>query len=355
MSWSPRVELTSLFAEVLDELAAALAEPACPRGPGMLRLAAADAALIGFENLSSALKSYARRIEGFGTAASPAPPVFAALAALARELTDGIEADFAAAALERALNESGSLVEAPRPAPVEPALPVLAAPPSAPVGPIPSAPVAPPLSVTPPSPPPAATGVSLFVETPPGGRTLGRAPEEALPPPPPATVRIYLETPGTAEPAGPAAGSLHGSLPVAPPPASSGGFELRPTVGALPVTRRALLADPAPVSRALLARMMRRLVWQVEELSGAVAALQALVIGVPDVLIVDAHRLPVAPRAIMDEGVARNVPVVFVVDESRPEEERALARAGAVLLRRPTDETALLRVLDNLRPTGGTA
>jgi CheY-like chemotaxis protein len=267
LSWSPNVEQRSLFAEILGEVARGFEEPGRPRGPGLLRLAAADAALLGYGNLSSSLKTLSGRLEVPGRPAPSASALARGLANLARELERDGE-------LDQELE------------------------------------------------------------------SLNGIPTEPADPPPP---RIYLESSPPPLPVFAAPGP---AAIASPAPAMASG--------------RALLLDPAPVHRAALARLLRRMRWDVRELDAAQPALEAVTRGEVDVLIVDARRMRLEPSALVAEvgrrAAGRPLPVVFLVEETRASEEQSLLRAGAsALLRRPTDETALRRTLDALRPPGGTA
>jgi CheY-like chemotaxis protein len=169
-----------------------------------------------------------------------------------------------------------------------------------------------------------------------------RAPGAGAPPQFP-SARVYIESP---PPPQPVRAPLGSTAAAGPAPGMAAG--------------RALLLDPAPLHRAALARLLRRLRWDVRELDSAQPALEAVALGQADVLIVDARRMRLEPAALVAEvgrrSAGRAVPVVLLVEDAHPAEERDLLRAGAAaLLCRPTDEAALLRVLNGLRPPGGAA
>jgi len=288
LSWSRNAELRNLFADILDEAARALEEPGGGRGAHVLRLAAADAALLGLDNLSVKLKTLSDRLSG---PAGPLPPedsLSRNLGTLARTLSLGGEVDRDLEALDRALSWRPAPAAAPAPGPpAEPAI--------------------------------------LEVPPPPAG---------------PAGARVYLEY----------------EAPEPRPAFSPGEAGPAPAVAA----GRALLVDPAPVSRGLLARMMRRLRWDVREMESLAPALEAVAQGQADVLLLEARRLRVPAAVVMDEvrrrSRGRPLPVVFVVEETRAQDEDELLRAGAAaLLHRPADEQSLRRTLDAVRPPGGSA
>ena len=328
MSWSPNNELRGLLAEVLGEVASGLLEPAGLRRSHLLRLAAADAALLGYDTLSDSLRSLSARLEVPGQPVSSPVAVVRALGSVAHALTRNGDA--------------------------EPKLPLLEVPD---LGPETLAPEN--LTLAGGGPTPAAGTPSA---------------PDARPPVPPAPVAqrdvappITTPIPAAAAPApepGPARASrvqmfFESEPPISPPAAPS-----VPAAAASPAPAmaagRVLLVDPAPLNRAALSRMLRRLRWDVRELDLVQPALEAVSRGEADALIVDARRLHLQPAALLSQvwrhAGGRALPVVFLVEGSAEREEEELLRVGAVAcLRRPTDEATLRRVLDVLRPAGGTA
>ncbi len=122
----------------------------------------------------------------------------------------------------------------------------------------------------------------------------------------------------------------------------------------------ALVLDPAPVTRALLARLLRKLSWEVTEFTWIGAALDAISRGEGLVLFVDVRHLKTRPRDVADEvrnrTGGRGLPMVFLVDPSVPEEAEAAREAGArALLQRPAEESELRNILENLTGPGGQA
>jgi CheY-like chemotaxis protein len=295
LSWSPSVELRSLFADVLGEAARCFEQPAAPRGPELLRLAAADAALLGYDTLSVSLKSLSGRFHESGRPAPPSAAVARGLDSLAHAVERGGQVTRELDSLNGILTERSPVIvpspdfgaSAPREAVPSPEAPVPAAPPAAPAA------------------------------------------------------RVYFES--------------------APPPRPS---VPAPAAAASPASAmaagRAVLVDPAPVNRAALARLLRRLRWDVREFDAVQPALEAVARGEADVLIADPRRLRLDPASLVAEvrrrAGGRTVPVAFVVEDSGARDEPDLLRAGAAtLVRRPTDEATLRRVLEALRPLGGSA
>jgi CheY-like chemotaxis protein len=319
LSWSPNADQRNLFVEILGEVARGFEEPGRPRGPELLRIAAADAALLGFEDLSSVLKGLSGRFQT-NHDSSPSPAALSrGLEQLARTLERG--GDVGAGL------ESLSSIES------EPKAPVVT--PSAPS--VPPAPAAPPARDEAPAPSTAAAPAA------PPAREAASAPSVDPAPAPGGTVRIFLES---APPPPPVSAGPTPASAWSPAPAMAAG--------------RALLVDPAPVHRAVLARLMRRMRWDVRELDAAQPALEAVFRGEADVLIVDARRLRLEPGSLVAEvrrrSGGRAVPVVFLVEDGHARDEQDLLKAGAAaLLRRPTDETALRRTLDSIRFPGGNA
>lgn len=286
MSRSPTVELRSLLAEVLGEAARAFEEPSGPRGPELLRLAAADAALLGYAALSHSLRSLSGLLDTQGGAV-PSPAALArGLGSIARTVALGGELERELESLD-GMQTNGHLEE-----PAE-----------------------------------------LSAEQGPGA--AGPLPE---PPAAPPAARIYFEP---APPSLPAPAEL-----ASPAPGMAAG--------------RAVLVDPAPVNRSALARLLRRLRWEVREFEAAPPALEAVARGEADLFIADARRLRVDPAALVAAvrrcAGERSVPVAFVAEETRGFEVYDLLRSGAAaVVRRPTDENALSRALESVRPAGGTA
>ncbi len=331
MSWIRSDDQRALFGEILDESARALGEAGNPRAAALLKLAAADSWLIGLESLGASLRGLADRIQHYGLRYDEVTSFGTLLGNLARGLRSGGDVAMELEVFRRLLSQP--------PSPPPPSPPVYA-PPEAPRSyPTFQAPPAPPVEIAPPAPYSA-----------PAPRMTPPA-EPAPPPEPPREERplfgsqVFLETPGR-ESSRVGAPELEGRVRHEPVPRAAYGS--------------AILLDPGPVSRSMLARMLRKLLWTVEEHDRSAAALDAWSQGRGDLFIADARRLRVAVRDLVEEvrrrSGGRPARVALLVDGVQPEEERLAREHGAAgVLRRPVEEEALKQFLDSLTPPGGRA
>lgn len=322
MSWIRSDDQRALFGEILDESARALGEAGSPRATALLKLAAADSWLIGLESLGSSLRGLAERIQHHGLR----PDEISSFATLLNNLAHGL----------RGGGDVSMEVEFFRRLLVQPSAP----PPNPPGYPSYQVPSAPPI------PPPPATYPSPVVQgTPSAPSEAPFSPPRDEPPRPLFGSQVFLETQGR-EGSGVPAPELEAPAPREPLPRAAYGS--------------AILLDPGPVSRSMLARILRKLSWTVEEHDRSAAALDAWSQGRGDLFIADARRLRVAVRDLVEEvrrrSGGRPARVALLVDGVQPEEERLAREHGAAgVLRRPVEEHALKQFLDSLTPPGGTA
>ena len=312
LSWIQSDDQRALFGEILDECARSMGEPGRPRAGALLKLAAADAFLIGQEGLGACVRALADRLRHHGLRPDELAAFSSLLHSVSRKLRAGTDSAVEVETFRRLLAE-------PPQSPPQNAAPAphYNAPIPAQPQPLPAPELyAPPMTPRPPAapaPPRDIFGAQIFLET---GEQL---------PVPSAPVTGHSPAPHSTSAAG-----------------------------------MAILVDPGPVSRSMLARVMQKLGWQVEEHERAFTALEAWSRSQAGLFIADARRLRVAPRDLVEElqrrSGGRPVRLLLVADSPRPGDGVAGLESGvAGWIPRPVDETELRSLLESLFPFGGQA